>query len=345
MAAASSHLERFLRAVHRRMVVLRICERVGLAVLAGCILALLLMPILIWRGQETMPLVMGCGALGIFSGLLWGLARRPGVLAAAVEADRQLKLADLLGTALFLARRREPLDEFGRTIVATAEARCAALSPSAVIVNRIGARGWGGIALAAAMVLTVALVTAGDREAHATGEQVAGASAPAMRSWLDAQSPRGGTTSTNEPDYRRVNQGPAADDEQRLGAASPDRNATAAIEKGNAGEATAAQAGTGAGSAQAGRDGDPGKGIEVAPGGNDSKTGAGAASSGGTGTAKSGANAASSGAAGAGTDVRPAPVWTSPTWLQDRAAALRAVEGGAVPVAYRGIVRDYFERK
>jgi hypothetical protein len=252
----------------------------------------------------------------------------------------------LLGTALFLRGRTEPLDEFGRTIVATAEARCAGLNPSAVIVNRIGARGWGGIALAAAMVLTVALVTAGDREAHATGEQVASASAPAMRSWLDAQSPRGGgMASTNEPDYRRVNQGPGGDDEQRLGSASPDRQGAAAIEKGNAGEATAAQAGTGTGSAQSGRAGDPGKGIEVSPGGNDSKTGAGAASSGGTGTAKSGANAASSGAAGAGTDVRPAPVWTSPTWSDDRAAALRAVEGGAVPDAYRGLVRDYFERK
>src|SRR5687767_12108259 len=167
--SAPLHFEGFLRALHRRMVVLRVLEKVGLGVLAGCALALFLMPILVWRGQGTMPLVLGCGGLGVVGGVLWGLARRPGMLAAAVEADRQLKLADLLGTALFLHSRGEPLDEIGRTIVATAEAKCAGLSPSVVIVNRIGVRGWGGIGLAAAMVLTVALVTAGDREARATG--------------------------------------------------------------------------------------------------------------------------------------------------------------------------------
>src|SRR5919112_938147 len=50
---AAHPFELFVRGVHRRMVVLRACEGVGLGVLGGCVVALLLMPVLIWRGQPT----------------------------------------------------------------------------------------------------------------------------------------------------------------------------------------------------------------------------------------------------------------------------------------------------
>ena len=53
------------------MVALRILERVGLGVLAGCGVSLPLMPVLVWRGFGTMPLVLGCLALGVLGGFLW----------------------------------------------------------------------------------------------------------------------------------------------------------------------------------------------------------------------------------------------------------------------------------
>ena len=51
------HFERFLRAVHVRMVLLRGLERIGLCLLAGCAAAIVLVTILIWRGQGTGELV------------------------------------------------------------------------------------------------------------------------------------------------------------------------------------------------------------------------------------------------------------------------------------------------
>src|SRR5205823_8030664 len=85
------HFESFLRAVHQRMVLLRALERMGICVLAGCVISLILMPILIWRGQATFELLAASLGTGAFAGLVWGIASRPTRLTAAVEADRQLK--------------------------------------------------------------------------------------------------------------------------------------------------------------------------------------------------------------------------------------------------------------
>ncbi len=49
-ASHSREFERFVGAVHRRMVLLRAAERVGLCVLGGCVVAAALAPILKARG-------------------------------------------------------------------------------------------------------------------------------------------------------------------------------------------------------------------------------------------------------------------------------------------------------
>jgi hypothetical protein len=36
--------------------------------------------------------------------------------------------------------------------------------------------------------------------------------------------------------------------------------------------------------------------------------------------------------------------WSGADWPAARAAALRAIDGGRVPDAYRNLVRDYFDR-
>src|SRR5258706_3573545 len=115
--------ERFLRAVHLRMVLLRGLERIGICLLGGCAVALILMPILIWRGQGTGEFVAATLGAAALAGLGWAVAVRPTKLAAAMEADRQLRLSDLLGTALAL-RRESAVDEIGLTVLAMAEARC-----------------------------------------------------------------------------------------------------------------------------------------------------------------------------------------------------------------------------
>src|SRR5437762_14229537 len=96
----TSQFDRFIAAVHRRMVLLRGLERVGLCVLGGCAVALILMPILIWRGQGTGEFVGATLGAAALAGLGWAVAVRPTKLAAAMAADGQLRLSDLLGTAL-----------------------------------------------------------------------------------------------------------------------------------------------------------------------------------------------------------------------------------------------------
>src|SRR5260221_12941001 len=98
----TSQFDRFIAAVHRRMLLLGGLERVGLCVLGGCAVSLILMPILIWRGQGVWELLAATLGAAAVAGAAWGIAARPTKLAAAMEADRQLKLSDLLGTALTL---------------------------------------------------------------------------------------------------------------------------------------------------------------------------------------------------------------------------------------------------
>ncbi len=156
MRTPASDLERFVRTLHRRLVVVRAAEAAGLGALAGCGAAVLLIPLLVWRGQPPMLPAAAMVLLGAAGGLMWSLSRRPSRLDAAMEADRQLDLADLLGTAISAGGGRTSNDPWQRTVVALAEARCRRHKPSEVLLNRFGARAWGGIGLAAALVFTLA---------------------------------------------------------------------------------------------------------------------------------------------------------------------------------------------
>src|SRR5437868_2715961 len=100
MLDPTGQLERFVRRVHRRLTIIRLLERVGVCLVVGCAADLLLAPILMWRGESALPMILFTFAAGAAAGIAWGWARRPKMLDAASEADRQLDLADLLGTAL-----------------------------------------------------------------------------------------------------------------------------------------------------------------------------------------------------------------------------------------------------
>ena len=131
-------LDSFLRRLHRRWIVWRLLEHAGMGLIAGCALALMLGSILFYRGESVIALTGIALSLGAVIGLAIGAIRRPSLHDAAVEADRQLKLADLLGTALAVRRGRTSRtdsvdDEWSLTLLALAEARCAQVSPSATL--------------------------------------------------------------------------------------------------------------------------------------------------------------------------------------------------------------------
>jgi tetratricopeptide (TPR) repeat protein len=64
MTTHTSHLDRFIRAVHRRWILVRAAEHVGVCLAAGCVLSLLFLPILFWRGESALPVVVIMMLLG-----------------------------------------------------------------------------------------------------------------------------------------------------------------------------------------------------------------------------------------------------------------------------------------
>src|SRR4051794_28609040 len=128
-----SPMARFLRAVHRRHVLLRLTERAGLGTLAGAAAAVVLLALAIWKAWPVGGTVaLAAVGVGTLLGLLWGVIRRPRPLAAAVEADRQLGLHDLLGTALVMRRQLNGADDpWAAAVLAVAEDRCRGLSSAA----------------------------------------------------------------------------------------------------------------------------------------------------------------------------------------------------------------------
>jgi hypothetical protein len=342
--------ERFLAAVHRRMVLLRAVERVGLCVLGACVVALVLMPILVSRGESTGGLVGATLGMACFVGLLWAVISRPSKLAAAAEVDRQLRLADLLATALMLPRDRQG-DEMERAVLAVADARCRQASASAVVLNRLGARSWGGIGLALALVMGLNLL--GPDPARSANR-----TATSQESWLDAEpgreqaNPLAATPRT--PDLRRVKAGSGADEDPASAKTESTDTETSPSspvaanprDSGEAGDGGAE--GAGAGAAQSKPKSGDSSPLTVAPGTGGASASAGSvARGGGSGTAADPGQPGGKAGSSAGGEIgrrRPAPVWQSERWAADREAAGNAIRDGRVPDEYRDVVRGYFQR-
>ena len=158
-------LTRFVRAVRRRIIVVRAIEGAGVGIAISAAFALVLACSLLWLGREGFALSAAMLMGGAVIGASWALRKWPAELTAAAEADRQLKLSDLLATAW---ARRDESDPWQHAVVVMAEARCRTLSPSSVILARFGSRAWSGIGLSAALVLTISSLSMSPRATVAT---------------------------------------------------------------------------------------------------------------------------------------------------------------------------------
>lgn len=361
MARAPAHLDRLVRAVHRRHVALHVLERAGLGLLAGCAVAASLAGVMLWRGQDAWSVATAAAGTGAVVGAVVGIARRPTTLAAAAEADRQLRTADLLVTAWLLRTSGtanhgapEPADAFPRAVLALAAARCEHLSPSGVVLRRLGVRAWGGIALAAAFVATLAALSSSSLEARAgVGAPVNAAGQPLARAADPTQRPlvqiTAGANAARQP---RAEQNPS--DARDPGAAAPlpppdsttpdqpnaDRAADTAASPGSPGAGT--DAGKTRGAIRSQDDPSPRQNpFQPAPAAGQSPRRV----AGGTGRAATDASFDDSTAGGrvAPPERRltgPQPPWQSPA---ASAAAGQALRAGRVPGDARDLVRAYFE--
>jgi hypothetical protein len=340
-----SQLDRFVSAVHRRMFLLRAAERLGLCLLGGCVVLFILMPILIWRSQATTELALITSGASLLAGVVWSLTSRPTKLAAAMEADRQLKLHDLLGTALLL-KQTSSRSEIEQTVLSQADIRSSQFSPSAVVLHRLGARGWGGIGLAVALVIGLSLMGPDSSRAAARASLT-------PRSWQDVELDNQNSNATHllqTPDMRRPKVDTGTDDTDPLKSNMPDSNpSTVAAEhttEAPPSDPGVATEGTGGGAGQSTAKSDPGKSEDPTASGSSKNGTPGNETAGGGGTSiDNGSAAGKSGhTAAPGKAHKPAPVWQSQSWPADQESARSAIRSGQIPDAYRDLVRDYFER-
>ncbi len=343
--ANQNQLDRFVSAVHRRMILLRAAERLGLCVLGGCVVLFILMPILIWRSQATTQLTLVTLGAALLAGIVWALSSRPSKLAAAMEADRQLKLHDLLGTALLLQRSSSPGD-IEQTVISQAQASCSHFSPATVVLHRLGARGWGGIGLAAALVAGLYLMGPDTTRAESRASLT-------PRSWQETELENDQANATHlltTPDMRRQREGGGSDeDPPKSNPSDPDESTTGAAATNTSqaahNDAGATHEGSGAGAAQSASKTNPAKTTDVTSGTSHTNSPGGDAAGGGGASTENGNTAGKSGnTATAIKSHQPAPIWQSLSWPADQESARSAIRSGQIPDAYRELVRDYFER-
>jgi len=276
--ASPTTLDRFIRRVYRRLVVLRLLEWAGLGFAIGCVLALPL--ILMLRNRPESPLMLAAivTAIGAALGFIASLLRRPKIIDAAVEADRQLNLADLLATAWQLEKSLAK-ESFEEAVVLIANDRAANLQPRSVVLHRLGLRAWSGIGLAGALVLTVAIFTANPLDTQASTSPFF----PQPAANNTQQDPKTSRRNTDITSGRRPNaiaqDHPGGEDDPLPGAGKTTDTSTNNARGQNTDTQTSNSNGTGSGSGQSKPN--PDKSNPLAAGTNSSRTN-------NTGTASSG---------------------------------------------------------
>jgi hypothetical protein len=322
----------FIGAVRRRMAMARGAHSVAICLAAMCAAGLALMPIAWWWEESASRVAWGMLALGVGSGMVLGITRRPSRLEAAVEADRQLGLDDLLGTIESL--RIRPQSGWGEALLKYAHYRCRFLVPGDVKVQGTGVRTWAGVAILAALLLTVGLF-AGRSASDASG---APTGILAVVSGRDGSGASSGEVQDSRPP------GPGGSDvsnrafEQER---ADDSQAQRIPEQNDSSHSAGASASVGSGAAVTQTHGraemaamGPGSG-EVNHGGE----AAGGVGQSDFGAAVRGVNDSQISAGGAGRTATGS--WESKRWGED---ANQAMKAGWVPAEDLDLVREYFSR-
>ncbi|HSZ55101.1 MAG TPA: hypothetical protein VK797_05540 [Tepidisphaeraceae bacterium] len=323
---------------------LRAVERAGLGLLGGCAAGLPLVAIAIWRGLPAVPLALTAICLGIACGMIWGWLTRPTLLAAAMEADRQLQSADLLSSALTVSATTD--DPWARAVLREADRWSTMHSPSSVLLNRMGARAWGGVGLATALLILLALLPAYASPTRA-GQNGAGSVNLLSEEGasLQSQPSRPGSFSRRtpveqEPEDARPSRMTTSDQTEQDQIASQTAEGQAHESASRSGDARGAGESHSRTSNQ-----EPLANPQTAAKGRDQSASGRAAA----GVGQTADHATSGAGVTAATPVAPrsvpnVPPWRSSHWASDIEHAEQAVQSGQVPDQYRDMIRGYFDR-
>jgi hypothetical protein len=340
--------EIFLGRVHARQVMRHLAERSGLGMLLGCGVAFPEIGLLVWHGSPALGFAAAALLIGVAAGLLWGILTRPTLLAAAMEVDRQLQWADLLST-VFLVRSNAPEDSWAAAVGAEAEARCRGTSPHAVSLGRLGARAWGGIGLAMALLVAIALLPALAAPAGAGAQQgllrnsLASLAGDSMQARVASAKTSRRTSSQSEPEDANASRMKGIEQPQEQGGVRQNSSELAGRDQQTAPQSDGQ--GRGAGQSKMKEFGDH---LAASAGTRSRGAASGGHATGGTGqgsTQLPSAGEASGQAAGDSLQKSaPTPPWQSAQWGDDSKRAQAAVQSGRIPDSYLSVIRDYFER-
>lgn len=339
-----SSLDRFIGRVYWRLVLLRLLEWSGIGFALGCGVALLSIPLLRNRQEAPLAIAAVIMAIGGVLGFIAALLRRPRVIDAAVESDRQLELADLLTTAWQL-EKSSATEAFEGAVLIIANQRAANLRPRAVVLHRLGVRAWGGIGLAGALVLTVAIFTANPLDSQASSAPFL-PQAASSKTRSDAKTlPNSANQSSGHRPTATAGDHPGGEDDPLPGAGKT-TNTTANANSGQNTTQTGNPEGTGAGAGQSPPT--PDKSNPLASGTNSTGTNSKGTAASGVGASAENGNAGSSNgsstSAGNSGKSSSVPAWKSDSWPAAQQAADAAISAGGIPPGYHDLVREYFKR-
>ena len=336
MTAIAPVTDRFISAVRRRMVLVRVAESIAVAVACASGAGVVLAGVLWWRGMEALLMIVGLWGLGVCVGMVWGMSRWPSRMEAAVEADEQLGLDDLLGTMVKMGAVGE--SGWRKMVAEYAERRCGELRASDVIVAKIGMRGWAGVGVLGLLVMTVGMLAG---KPAAVNADVAGLGVGV------ASSTERGSAGSGAVFSNAVDRPPGAggvDDQSSRGFSESSAAETGSFGNGSRldGEMNAGAGGGVATTAPplSGKSGDRlGEGKGVSSGLGEFSVGSGREDSGAN---VGGENRSTSVSGSGGAAVLP---WGASGWVGDADAAEGAIQAGRVPEGDAELVRDYFRRE
>jgi len=153
MNTALQDCQDFARRVRRRMALARAARRVLLSLAISGGAAVVAMAITTMLGRPALPAMGAIILAGLFVGLAWALWRMPGTIAAAQWIDRQLRLSDLLTTALTQGNFNDPA--WAATLEALAAAPCRQHQPADVPV--MSPPRWTAAAVTMELALVISL--------------------------------------------------------------------------------------------------------------------------------------------------------------------------------------------
>jgi len=333
--------EHFLHRARRHWTAWTVAEHTGLGLLGGCCCVLLLIPILLWRGEPGQTVAAVFPSLGAAAGAIFGFRRRPALRAVAQLADDRFNTADLLATALALRGSSEP---WHINIQKMADACAIGLSPARLTPHRLGTRAWSGIVLALVAVMTLGLLSITTPLNRAQADT----SPAALQAWRDWENNQAHPLESLQHEVAAAREARAetTPDSQSIHDADSASPEGASIEK-PAGSPREGQVGTGIGQGSARTDtahadmpnarADSSQG-DLAPKGAMPKGGQG-------GEVRVSADGEATPGQVSPEQGAVAAPWSGSNWPAAQAAALNAIQDGRVPDAYRSIVRDYFQNQ